>query len=84
MYSVDVYLQVRRAVMVEGMSIREASRVFSLHWDTVRKILAYASSSTSTQKPASKVWDRRQASTYRLCQPITATRWRSPGPWAGR
>ena len=29
--------------MVEGMSIREASRVFNLHRDTVRKMLAYPS-----------------------------------------
>ena len=36
----DVYLRVRRAVMVEGMSVREASRVFGLHRDTVRKTLA--------------------------------------------
>ena len=42
MYQVDVYLRVRRAVMVEGMSIREVSRVFGLHRDTVRKILAYS------------------------------------------
>ena len=28
MYQVDVYLWVRRAVMVEGMNIREASRNF--------------------------------------------------------
>ena len=28
--------------MVEGMSVREASRVFGLHRDTVRKMLAYA------------------------------------------
>ena len=42
MYQVDVYLRVRRAVMVDGMSIREASRVFGLHRDTVRKILAYS------------------------------------------
>ena len=42
MYSVDVYLRVRRAVMVEGMSVREASRVFGLHRDTVRKMLAYS------------------------------------------
>ena len=41
MYSVDVYLRVRRAVMVEGMSVREASRVFGLHRDTVRKMLDY-------------------------------------------
>ena len=42
MYIVDVYLRVRRAVMVEGMSIREASRVFRLHRDTVSKMLAYS------------------------------------------
>ena len=42
MYLVDVYLRIRRAVMLEGMSIREASRVFGLHRDTVRKMLAYS------------------------------------------
>ena len=42
MYRVDVYLRVRRAVMVEGKSIREASRGFGLHRDTVRKMLAYS------------------------------------------
>ena len=38
----DVYLRVRRAVMVEGKSIREVSREFGLHRDTVRKMLAYS------------------------------------------
>ena len=38
----EVYLRVRRAVMVEGMSIREAAREFGLHRDTVRKMLAYS------------------------------------------
>ena len=42
MYQVDVYLRVRRAVMVYGMSIREVSRVLGLHRGTVRKILAYS------------------------------------------
>ena len=42
MFQVDVHLRVRRGVMVEGMSIREASRVFGLHRDTVRKMLAYS------------------------------------------
>ena len=42
MYQVDVYLRVRRAAMVDGMSIREVSRVFGLHRDTVRKMLAYS------------------------------------------
>ena len=42
MYKVEVYLRVRVAVMVEGMSIREAARMFGLHRDTVRKMLAYS------------------------------------------
>ena len=54
MYRVDVYLRVRRAVMVDGMSMREAARVFGLHRDTVRKMLAY--SLDFTQNPG-KVMD---------------------------
>ena len=42
MYRVEAYLRVRRAVMVEGMSIREAAREFGLHRDTVRKMLTYS------------------------------------------
>ena len=41
MYHVELYAGVRRACMVEGMSVREASRVFGLHRDTVRKMLAW-------------------------------------------
>ncbi|MYA15711.1 MAG: IS21 family transposase [Gammaproteobacteria bacterium] len=42
MYSVELYMRVRRACLVDGMSVREASRVFGLHRDTVRKMLKYA------------------------------------------
>ena len=42
MYNVELYARVRRACMVEGMSTREAARVFGLHRDTVRKMLAYS------------------------------------------
>ena len=42
MYYVGLYARVRRACMVEGMSVREASRVFGLHRDTERKMLAYS------------------------------------------
>ena len=34
MYNVELYARVRRACIVEGMSVREASRVFGLHRDT--------------------------------------------------
>jgi len=39
---VDVYVQVRRAVQVEGMSVRHAAREFGLSRKTVRKMLAYS------------------------------------------
>ena len=42
MCRVEVYLRVRRAVIVESRSIREAAWVFGLHRDTVRKMLAYS------------------------------------------
>ena len=41
MYYVELYARVRRACMMEGMSGWEASWVFGLHRDTVRKMLAY-------------------------------------------
>ncbi len=42
MYPVEMYVRVRRACLVEGVSVREASRVFGWHRDTVRKMLAYS------------------------------------------
>ena len=42
MFRVEVYLRVRRAMMVDGMSIREAGRTFGLHRDTIRKMLSYS------------------------------------------
>ncbi len=38
----EMYARVRRACMVEGMSVREAAREFGLHRDTVRKMLRYS------------------------------------------
>ena len=42
MYRVELYCRIRRACHVEGMSIREAARLFGLHRDTVRKMLRYS------------------------------------------
>ena len=42
MYKVELYVQVRRACMVEGMSTQEAAWVFGLHRDTVRKMQEYS------------------------------------------
>ena len=38
----ELCVRVRRACMVEGMSTREAARVFGLRRDTVRKMLEYS------------------------------------------
>ncbi len=42
MYKVEMYARVRRACIVEGMSVQEAAREFGLHRDTVRKMLKYS------------------------------------------
>ena len=42
MYSVDMYGRVRHACHVEGMSIREAARIFGLHRETVSKMLRFS------------------------------------------
>lgn len=39
MHTVELYSRVCRACHIEGMSIREAARVFGLHRDTARKML---------------------------------------------
>ena len=55
MFRVEMYYQVRRACLVEGMSVREASRVFGLHRDTVGKMLANATPRGYTrQRPPRK------------------------------
>ena len=50
MFHVEMYYQVRRACLAEGMSVREASRVFGVHRDTVRKMLANAMPQGYTRK----------------------------------
>ncbi len=55
MFSVEMYYRVRRACLVEGMSVREAARVFGVHRDTVRKMLANATPQGYTrQRPPRK------------------------------
>jgi transposase len=41
-YQVEVYARVRRAVQVDGMSIREASRQFGLSRKTIRKMRQFS------------------------------------------
>ena len=42
MYPVEVYARVRRAVQVDGMSIRQAAREFGLSRKTIRKMLEFS------------------------------------------
>ena len=42
MYSVELYVKVRRAVMVDQLSEREVARLFGIHRNTVKKICQYA------------------------------------------
>lgn len=52
-YTVELYARVRRAVLVNGMSEREAAREFGLARETVRKMLRYSSPpGYQRQKPA--------------------------------
>lgn len=41
MFSVEVYSKIRRAILVDGLSRREASRLFGVHRNTISKMLAY-------------------------------------------
>ena len=42
MFSVELYAAVRRAVMVDGLSHREAARRFGVHRNTITKMLEYS------------------------------------------
>ena len=57
MYRVDLYARVRRACRVEGMSTREASRVFGLDRKTARKMLSFSvPPGYRRDKPAAAKW----------------------------
>ena len=42
MFTVELYAAVRRAVMVDGLSHREAARRFGVHRNTITKMLEYS------------------------------------------
>lgn len=42
MYTVEHYIKIRRAVMVEGGSEREVSRYFGIHRKIVKKMCQYS------------------------------------------
>ena len=50
-YRVEVYARVRRAVQVDGMSIRQAAREFGLSRKTIRKMLQFSLPPGERKKP---------------------------------
>jgi transposase len=52
---VEVYARVRRAVQVDGMSVRQASREFGLARKTIRKMLAYLTAKSSLAESSNRL-----------------------------
>jgi hypothetical protein len=42
MFTVELYAKIRRAVMVDGLSRREAAKQFGVHRNTIAKMLQYS------------------------------------------
>jgi transposase len=40
MFTVEIYAKIRRAVMVDGLSRREAAKRFGVHRNTITKMLS--------------------------------------------
>ena len=84
MYRVELYARVRRACHVEGMSTREASRVFGVDRKTVRKMLSFSvppgyRRSAPPRRP--KLGPFRAGCTWPSCSTSTPGA-SSAGPWA--
>ncbi len=56
MFTVELYAKVRRAVMIEGLSRREAAKRFGLHRNTITKMLSFSvpPGYRRRERPASK------------------------------
>ena len=76
MYRVDVYLRVRRAVMMDGMSIRETAWTFGLHRDAIRKMLSY--SVPAGLSPAESAKEAQVGALHRRYRPILEDDLRRP------
>ena len=77
-----MYERIRRACHVEGMSIREASRVFGVHRQTVRKILQFSlppgtEGSDCVVEALSSPLIRRKTARERLAERVPGTSSRS-------
>jgi transposase len=42
MFTVELYAKIRRAVMIEGLSRREAAKRFGVHRNTITKMLSFS------------------------------------------
>ena len=79
MYRVEMYARVRRACRVEGMSTREASRVFGVDRKTVRKMLSfsvppgYRRGQAATAAEAGSVHGKSWIGSWKTIGPATAS-----------
>jgi len=74
---VEVYARVRRAVQVDGMSMREAAREFGLARKTIRKMLAYSVPPGYERKKPVK----RKKCSCRWCIRQETHKWTSARRW---
>jgi hypothetical protein len=79
---VEVYARIRRAVQVDGMSIRQAAREFGLSRKTIRKMLQFSlPPGYARKKPVQRPnWGPGWASSIRSWRTIS----RNPGSSATR
>ena len=56
MFTVELYAKIRHAVMVDGLSCREAAKRFGVHRNTIAKMLSFSvpPGYRRRERPASK------------------------------
>jgi transposase len=67
MFTVELYARIRRAVMVDGLSRREAARRFGIHRNTITKMLQFSVSRPATGAANGRLrrsWARKGAKYY--------------------
>jgi transposase len=54
MFTVALYAKIRHAVMIDGLSRREAAKRFGVHRNTITKMLSFSVPPGYRERPASK------------------------------
>jgi transposase len=68
MFTVELYAGIRHAVMVDGLSRREAAKRFGVHRNTITEMLQFSipPGYRRRERPASKKLGVRSGSRYRM------------------